>query len=58
MLFNMFAGDFEDGSKKSIQLPLAPEYIGCADSGLNNNFFKANRPSIKHIDSSTFKYHI
>jgi len=58
MLFNMFAGDFEDGSKKQIQLPLAPEYIGYADAGLNNNFFKANRPSIEHIDSNTFKYHI
>ena len=58
MLFNMFAGDFEDGSKKQIQLPLAPEYIGYADAGLNDNFFKANRPSIEHIDSNTFKYHI
>ncbi|MFT6123560.1 MAG: valine--pyruvate aminotransferase [Oleiphilaceae bacterium] len=58
MLFNMFAGEFEDGSKKQIQLPLAPEYIGYADAGLNHNFFKANRPSIEYIDSHTFKYHI
>jgi len=58
MLFNMFAGEFEGGSKKQIQLPLAPEYIGYADAGLNNDFFKANRPSIEHIDSNTFKYHI
>ena len=58
MLFNLFAGDFNDGRKKQIQLPLAPEYIGYADAGLNDNFFKANRPTIEHIDSSTFKYHI
>lgn len=58
MLFNMFAGDFEDGSKKQIQLPLAPEYIGYTDAGLNTDFFKANRPSIENIDSNTFKYHI
>jgi len=58
MLFNMFAGDFDDGSRKQIQLPLAPEYIGYADAGLNDNFFKANRPAIEHIDSNTFKYHI
>jgi valine--pyruvate aminotransferase len=58
MLFNLFAGDFDDGSKKQIQLPLAPEYIGYADAGLNDNFFKASRPSIEHIDSNTFKYHI
>ena len=58
MLFNMFAGDFPDDSKKQIQLPLAPEYIGYSDAGLVDSFFKANRPSIEHIDTTTFKYHI
>jgi len=58
MLFNLFAGDFSDGSQKQIQLPLAPEYIGYSDAGLVDKFFKANRPTIDHLDSHTFKYHI
>jgi len=58
MLFNLFAGDFADGSKKHVKLPLAPEYIGYSDAGLSHDFFVANRPTIEHIDSDTFKYHI
>ncbi|OED42896.1 valine--pyruvate transaminase [Endozoicomonas sp. (ex Bugula neritina AB1)] len=58
MLFNMFAGDYEDGSHKHIQLPLAPEYIGYADAGLSHNFFTANKPEITHIDHNIFKYHV
>lgn len=58
MLFNLFGGSFADGSNKQIQLPLAPEYIGYADAGLQHDFFTANRPLIEQIDSETFKYHI
>jgi len=58
MLFNLFGGAFSDGSSKQIQLPLAPEYIGYADAGLGHSFFKANRPEIELIDSTTFKYHV
>jgi len=58
MLFNLFGGDFSDGSKKQIQLPLAPEYIGYSDAGLIENFFRATRPKIENIDNETFKYHI
>lgn len=58
MLFNLFAGDFSDGSSKQIQLPLAPEYIGYSDAGLIENFFISNRPTIETIDSQTFKYHV
>lgn len=58
MLFNLFAGQFNDGSHKQIQLPLAPEYIGYSDAGLSQSFFTANRPKIEHIDSATFKYHV
>ncbi|MFQ5576550.1 MAG: valine--pyruvate transaminase, partial [Anaerolineae bacterium] len=39
ILFNLFAGEFEDGSRKKILLPLAPEYIGYADVGLSDDFF-------------------
>ncbi|NOZ06056.1 MAG: valine--pyruvate transaminase [Chloroflexi bacterium] len=57
-LFNMLAGEFEDGSYKKILLPLAPEYIGYADAGLSGDLFVANRPEIEFIDEHTFKYHI
>ena len=58
MLFNMFAGSYEDGSHKRIQLPLAPEYIGYSDAGLSHDFFTANKPEIEHIDQHMFKYHV
>ncbi|MGI9276416.1 MAG: valine--pyruvate transaminase [Endozoicomonas sp.] len=58
MLFNMFAGHYEDGSHKRIQLPLAPEYIGYADAGLSHDFFLANKPEIEHFDKHTFKYRV
>jgi valine--pyruvate aminotransferase len=56
MLFNMFAGDYADGSRKKVLLPLAPEYIGYADSGLTPDFFAAVKPEIHHLDEQTFKY--
>lgn len=56
MLFNLLAGEFEDGQHKQIQLPLTPEYIGYSDSGLSPNFFHADKPAIEEIDSETFKY--
>lgn len=58
ILFNLFAGEFTDGTHKRILFPLAPEYIGYADAGLEDDFFVANRPEIEYIDEHTFKYHI
>jgi len=58
VLFNMFAGEFSDGSHKTIQLPLAPEYLGYADVGLSENFFKATRPTIELLENREFKYHV
>jgi len=58
MLFNMFAGEFADGSTKKILLPLAPEYIGYSDVGLTDNLFVSNKPRIETFDDNTFKYHI
>ncbi|MDP3479095.1 MAG: valine--pyruvate transaminase [Desulfoprunum sp.] len=58
MLFNLFAGQFPDGSCKKICLPLAPEYIGYADLGLCDDFFETTRPKIEYIDDIFFKYHI
>ncbi|MGB0360791.1 MAG: valine--pyruvate transaminase [Endozoicomonas sp.] len=57
MLFNMFAGKYDD-SHKRIQLPLAPEYIGYSDAGLSNYFFAANKPIIEQLDKQIFKYRL
>ena len=58
ILFNLFAGQFDDGATKKILLPLAPEYIGYCDVGLTEDLFVANRPDIEHIDKHIFKYHV
>jgi len=57
-LFNLFAGEMPDGSKKKILFPLTPEYIGYADTGLTEDFFTAKRPSIELLDDGLFKYHV
>jgi valine--pyruvate aminotransferase len=58
ILFNLFAGAYEDGTNKRILFPLIPEYIGYSDVGLTRDFFAAHRPQIEHLDEHTFKYHI
>ncbi len=58
VLFNMFAGDFAGGRKKQIQFPLAPEYLGYADLGIDVDLFTATRPSIELLDDGFFKYHV
>ncbi|HMQ52461.1 MAG TPA: valine--pyruvate transaminase [Anaerolineae bacterium] len=57
-LFNLFAGEFEDGSRKKILLPLTPEYIGYLDVGLVDDFFVASRPEFEFLDDRLFKYHV
>ena len=56
MLFNMLAGEFEDGSNKQIQLPMAPEYIGYADAGTGSDLFTAAHPIIEELEQRQFKY--
>ena len=58
VLYNMFAGLMPDGSRRSIHLPLAPEYIGYGDIGLGADFFSATRPGIERLDEHLFKYHV
>jgi len=58
LLFNMLAGRFPDGSRKKILLPLAPEYIGYADLGLEDGLFTALRPRIEMLDAHRFKYRV
>ena len=57
-LFNMFAGRYADGSHKKVLLPLAPEYIGYEDAGIDENIFTAYRPQIEFLGDRIFKYHV
>lgn len=58
ILMNLFAGEMPNGSRRSIHLPLTPEYLGYADAGLSENFFSATRPEIDRLDDSLFKYRV
>ena len=44
------------GASKSS--PLAPEYIGYSEVGLEKDFFQANRPEITRLDNNLFKYQV
>lgn len=56
LLFNSFAGEYPDGSKKHILLPMLPEYIGYTDVGLEDDLFTAEIPKIEIINEHMFKY--
>jgi valine--pyruvate aminotransferase len=58
ILFNMFAGQYHDRTRKKILFPMAPEYIGYCDVGLEDNLFESVVPSIELLDEMFFKYHI
>ncbi len=57
-LFNLLAGRGEDGSVRKVLFPLAPEYIGYSDSGLDEGLFVANKPNIELLPEGQFKYHV
>ncbi|MGS0729751.1 aminotransferase class I/II-fold pyridoxal phosphate-dependent enzyme, partial [Shewanella sp. 0m-11] len=57
-LFNLLAGKQTDGSHKKILLPLAPEYIGYNDTGLDDDIFVSYRPEIEMLENRMFKYHV
>jgi len=60
-LFNLLAGRFDHGRPRKILLPLAPEYVGYADQGLEPDLFVACRPGIEWLpggDGKVFKYTI
>ena len=57
-LFNIYGGTYSGGQKKRILFPLAPEYIGYCDMGLESGLFTANRPQIDHLDEHIFKYRV
>ena len=58
LLLNALAGQFADGTRKRILLPLVPEYIGYADQGVSGDLFQAVRPKIELIGDHEFKYAI
>lgn len=57
-LFNLFAGGFSGGIKKQILLPLAPEYIGYSEVGLEPEFFRSIKPEISLLPDRKFKYRV
>lgn len=58
MLFNLFAGVSEQGEKRQILLPMAPEYLGYADAGLAAETFRSQRPEIHYTAPHRFKYRV
>ncbi|MBS9939718.1 valine--pyruvate transaminase [Vibrio alginolyticus] len=57
-LFNLLAGKQPDGSHKKVLLPIAPEYIGYGDAGINEDIFVSYHPEIELLDNGLFKYHV
>ncbi|HHC6650439.1 TPA: valine--pyruvate transaminase [Vibrio parahaemolyticus] len=57
-LFNLFAGQQPDDSHKKVLLPIAPEYIGYGDAGIDEDIFVSYHPEIELLDNGLFKYHV
>lgn len=57
-LFNLLAGQCPDGIYRRILLPLAPEYIGYVDVGLEGDLFVASKPDIEFLGDHMFKYRV
>ncbi|NLB06848.1 MAG: aminotransferase class I/II-fold pyridoxal phosphate-dependent enzyme, partial [Desulfobulbaceae bacterium] len=58
LLFNLLAGRTTAGARRKILLPLAPEYIGYADLGIEEDLFVAGQPRIEMVDETFFKYRV
>ncbi|OBT24171.1 valine--pyruvate transaminase [Vibrio tasmaniensis] len=57
-LFNLLAGQQPDGAHKKILLPIAPEYIGYGDAGIDDDIFISYHPEIELLENRQFKYHV
>ncbi|MCR9576597.1 valine--pyruvate transaminase [Vibrio alginolyticus] len=57
-LFNLLAGKQPDGSHKKVLLPIAPEYIGYGDAGIDEDIFISYHPEIELLNNGLFKYHV
>jgi valine--pyruvate aminotransferase len=58
LLFNLLAGEFSDGSRRRILLPVTPEYIGYTDVGLREDHFVAQLPIVQQLPDNFFKYRV
>ncbi len=58
LLFNALAGTFPDGHKRPLLLPITPEYIGYAETGLEADLFLSVKPRIELCGDHSFKYHV
>ncbi|MEX1031891.1 MAG: valine--pyruvate transaminase [Cellvibrionaceae bacterium] len=58
VLFNLFAGEYQDNGFKRVQLPLVPEYVGYEDVGFADDFFRGNLPLVEYTGDNSFKYHV
>lgn len=58
MLFNLFGGECEDGTRRRILLPMTPEYIGYSDVGIKGDLFRSFQPTIEYPAEHRFKYHV
>jgi valine--pyruvate aminotransferase len=57
-LFNLLAGEFRNGRRKAILLPLIPEYIGYMNQGVTPGLLRAVEPRIEFLPKHRFKYHV
>jgi len=57
-LFNLLAGERDDGPASRILLPLAPEYIGYAELGLSEHMLVSRRAAIEDCGDGFFKYRV
>jgi valine--pyruvate aminotransferase len=57
VLFNLLAGNTPAGRRR-ILLPLAPEYIGYADLGLEDQTVVSRPAAIEELGDGLFKYHV
>ncbi len=57
-LFNSLAGEFRDGRRKKVLLPLVPEYIGYANQSVGGEMFRAVKPRIEMTGDHEFKYRV
>jgi valine--pyruvate aminotransferase len=57
-LFNLLAGEFREGRRKTILLPLVPEYIGYMNQGLTPGLLRSLEPRLELLPGHRFKYHV
>jgi len=57
-LLNLLAGEFSDGRRKQVLLPVMPEYIGYANQGMTSSLFRGVMARIEETGPHRFKYRV